>query len=178
MVYRVYRRQPLVREVCERIGYQGRYVWLIGQSSVEILATEHLGPSRIRFKALAINGPTRIIPITKRKRGVVAITFGKILVALPTIRNRRRTLLMFVHPMMAQDTGGTKATSTILSPEEVAILLSLDWFKYGAATSAVARAVCFYRGLIRTPTGPISSYGRKILLAYLTARGYETAELA
>ena len=141
----VYRRQDTMREICRRIGYQGRFVWLIPASTVPVLATTHVGHSRIRFRALNITDP----PPYSYKRTTLRtlkLNDNTALCALPTLRSRRRDLLVFMTPERVKAQKWTVSEGNRISPEERAACLGQESFD--ASTMAVARAVCYYRGLI------------------------------
>lgn len=151
-----------MREICRRIGYQGRFVWLISTPDVSIMASKYTGPSRLRFKVLDIMEPPpyAIKRAILRETKPVKLDADTVVCALPTLRGRRRDLLCFMHIHRVKSRTWSIANSSKLSPEEIAVCLGQE--KFDTATMAVAQAVCIYRGLV-DPRGRITRLGSELL---------------
>lgn len=158
----VYRRQDTMREICRRVGYQGRFVWLVSAPSVPILASKYTGNSRLRFRLLDITDPPPYSykRFTAHETRPVKLDYNTALCALPTMRGRRRDLLVFMLCKRVRDASWSYAPSNKLSPEEIAVCLEQDSFD--PSTMAVAHAVCLYRDLV-DPRGRITKRGAAIL---------------
>jgi hypothetical protein len=161
MVLRVYRRQPLIQDICRRIGYQGRYVWLVGGPKMRMLASKHLGVSRIRYRILRLDKEYEIDVMGPRRNRTVSIPVNKAVVALPILRGRRRTLFMFVCPAIVEGQRFSTASTQVLMPEEYAILANHE-SAYDAVTMDVARAICIHRELFTTHN-KLTSSGLELL---------------
>jgi len=158
----VYRRQDVMREISRRIGYQGRYVWLIPATNVTINASNLSGASRLRFRLLDITQePYTFHRFSPREGKQVKLDPNTALVALPTMRGRRRDLLVFLCPMRARAHAWACANGRRPSPEEIAVLRQED-DAFDRSTMTVAHAVCVYRGLV-DPRGRLSPSGTAAL---------------
>lgn len=146
MVLRVYRRQPLIQDICRRVGYQGRYVWLVSAPSMRILASRHLGVSRIRYRVLRLDRLLEHDIVGPRRNRTVHIPVEKVVVALPILRGRRRTLFIFMRPEIVEQQRFSEASRQTLMPEEIAVLVN-NGKAYDAPTMDVARAICIHREL-------------------------------
>lgn len=160
-VVSVYRRQATMREICRRIGYQGRFVWLISTPEVTIRATHFTGSSRLRFVMVDISKQQcKFVRFSPREGKRVKLDFDTVICALPTLRGRRRDLLIFMLCRRARETKWSEANSNKLAPEERAVCLGQEAFD--PATMAVAHAVCVYRDLV-DPRGRITTRGTSTL---------------
>jgi hypothetical protein len=151
----VYRRQDVMREICRRIGYQGRFVWLISTPEVHVLANKYGGNSRLRFKCIDITDYT-IKKTILRDGKPIKLDSSTVVVALPTLRGRRRDLLCFMLCSEVRAQTWAIGPHKKLSPEELAVLQGLD--KFDPSTMAVAHAICVYRGLV-DPRGRLTDLG-------------------
>jgi hypothetical protein len=158
-VVSVYRRQDVMREICRRIGYQGRFVWLISTPEVQVLASKYSGASRLRFKMIDITDYSYKKTILRETKPI-KLDSNTVIVALPTLRGRRRDLLCFMLCSGVRAHRWDQADRNKLSPEEIAACTGQD--KFDPSTMAVAHAVCVYRGLI-DPRGRITEQGSKFL---------------
>jgi len=157
----VYRRQGVIREICRRVGYQGRFVWLISAPEVTIRATHFSGTSRLRFVMVNIaREPYKYVRFAAREAKRVKLDYDTVICALPTLRGRRRDLMIFMLCKRSRDNQWSYANSNKLSPEEIAVCLGQDSFD--PATMAVAHAVCVYRDLV-DPRGRITPRGAELL---------------
>ena len=158
-----YRRQELLREICRKLDYQGRFVWLISATDVPVLSSKQLGISRLRFRLLNITeepyGFHRLTPSDNRK---IKLDPNTALTVLPMLRGRRRDMLIFLHPTRVNGHKWSLANSDKLSPEERAVLQQKDTFDLG--TTSVAHAICVYRGLV-DPRGRLTEQGARLLAA-------------
>jgi len=134
-----------MREICRRIGYQGRFVWLISTPEVQVLASKYSGSSRLRFKVIDITDYS-VKRWMLRDSKPVKLDSSTVVVALPTLRGRRRDLLCFMLCSEVRAQTWSLGPNKKLSPEELAVLQGLD--KFDPSTMAVAQAVCVYRGLV------------------------------
>jgi len=152
-----------MREISRRIGYQGRFVWLVPTPDVTINASNLSGVSRLRFRLLDISQEPytfyRNHALREGKR--IKLDVNTALAALPVMRGRRRDLLVFLCPARARAHSWSYSNGWRLSPEEIAVLLSQE-DAFDRSTMAVARAVCVYRGLI-DPRGRLSPSGAAAL---------------
>lgn len=166
-----YRRQALIREICQHIGYQGRYVWLVPSLRVVLQATNLRGSSRIRFRLLDITEEPKFTKLAQAEGRRIDVTWNRALVALPVIHNRRRILLLFLNEALflkKASVGWSNSYPGRLTPEEAAVLEhKLD--HYSRQTAAVAKAICEYRGLINR-AGELSSDGSQYLTMYYKNR--------
>lgn len=159
----VYRRQAIIREICRRVGYQGRFVWLISTPDVTIRATHFTGSSRLRFVLVNIaRNPYKFVRFSPREGKRVKLDYDTVICALPTLRGRRRDLLIFMLCRRVRAEQWSYANSNKIAPEEIAICLGQDSFD--PATMAVAHAVCVYRDLI-DPRGRITRRGTEVMNA-------------
>jgi hypothetical protein len=158
----VYRRQDLIREICRKINYQGRFVWLVVGPKVLIMSSKQTGSSRLRFRMLDVHQrPFDFKHTVAREGRVIELDPKTILVAQPVLRGRRRELLAFLHHHLAEEYRWDYANGNRLSPEEIAVLTHQD-DTFDLNTMSVARAVCFYRGLTDLK-GRITWKGKKLL---------------
>jgi hypothetical protein len=160
-VVSVYRRQATIREICRRVGYQGRFVWLISAPEVTLRATHFTGSSRLRFVMVNITKePYKYLRFAAREGKRVKLDYDTVICALPTLRGRRRDLLIFMLCRRARETKWSIANSNKLAPEEMAVCMGQDSFD--PATMAVAHAVCVYRDLV-DPRGRLTARGSSTL---------------
>jgi hypothetical protein len=153
----VYRRQAIVREICRRVGYQGRFVWLISAPDVTIRASHFTGQSRLRFVMVNITRmPYKFVRFSAREAKRVKLDYDTVICALPTLRGRRRDLLVFMLCRRVRETQWSLADSNKIAPEEMAVCLGQESFD--PATMAVAHAVCVYRDLV-DPRGRLTARG-------------------
>lgn len=156
-----YRRQEFLRDICRKLDYQGRFVWLVSATDVPVLGSKQLGISRLRFRLLNITEEPysfhRFTPSDNRK---IKLDQNTALTVLPMLRGRRRDLFIFLHPTRMRK--WSLANSDKLSPEEVAVLQKKDTFDLG--TTSVAHAICVYRGLV-DPRGRLTEQGARLLAA-------------
>ena len=167
MVFRVYRRQAFVRDVCRLVGYGGRYVWVIGYSEVPILGARFHGETRIRYRVLSLT-PLKIQTVAKEESKKIKLSRNLAMVALPVVRRRKRALLLFLHPDEFSQHVWVKAGNGSLAPEEQDLLLGRIQ-KHTRATQAVARAVCRYRNLVDRYDAP-TKHGLRIISEYFGKR--------
>jgi len=150
-----------MREICRRVGYQGRFVWLISVPEVTIRATHYSGSSRLRFVMVNITEePYKFVRFVIRDGKRIRLDYNTVVCALPVLRGRRRDLLVFMLCKRSRDIEWSYANSNKLSPEEIAVCLGQDSFDPG--TMAVAQAVCTYRDLV-DPRGRITQRGAALL---------------
>lgn len=152
----------MIREICRRIGYQGRFVWLVPVSEVHLLASKYTGNSRIRFKVLDITDPPPYAfkRVILRETKPIKLDADTVITALPTLRGRRRDLLCFMNLHRFKSRSWSVANSSKLAPEEIAVCLGQE--RFDASTTAVAQAICIYRGLV-DPRGRITRLGSELL---------------
>jgi hypothetical protein len=109
-----------------------------------VIASKQLGLSRLRFKILNLaEDPHTICKFTPRDGHKVKLAPMEALTILPMLRGRRRDMFVFLYPNAGDH--WSVADSSKLSPEERAVLQGKDTFDPG--TTAVAHAICVYRGL-------------------------------
>jgi hypothetical protein len=142
-----YRRQDLLRQICDHLGYQGRHVWLIAEDRVAMLATGLRGPSRLRFRLLDITEEPVFKRLNQREGRVLAVKPNLCLAALPFVGDRRWNLLVFLHPDRLGDRMWSQSFEARLKPQE-ADILERKLEHYDDKTIKVVRAVCEYRGLL------------------------------
>lgn len=156
----IYRRQTLIREVCRLAQYQGRYAWLVVTHEVTIRASHHTGASRLRFRMIDVDA-FAFTRFSAREGAKVRLDAKKVLVAQPVLRGRRRDLLAFMSPQLSDPIQWSIGNGARLSPEEAAVLTQHN-DKFDPTTTAVARAVCIYRGLLE-PNGKLTWDGEQLL---------------
>jgi hypothetical protein len=146
-VLSIYRRQAIIRDVCRRLNYQGRYVWLVPASDVVVLASVHSGGSRLRFRMLDISEePTLKTRFIAREGHQIKLDSDTVVAAIPTLRMRRRDLLLFMYPARVRCQYWAANGWRPLSPEEKSVLRQQDHFD--PATMSVAHAMLVYRHLV------------------------------
>ena len=159
----MYRRQEFIRNVCRAIDYQGRFVWIVPATEVRLLATQHAGPSRIRYRKIDLHEPPSVLKMVAREGRATRLTDRVAIAALPVLRNRRRDLFVFLHPDIVRAQDWVLAPGDKLSPEEMAALDN-ESNKFDKATMNVARAVCTYRGLLKD--GDLTWVGKRLRTLY------------
>jgi hypothetical protein len=161
-VERLYRRQEnILRDICQEVGYRGRYVWLVIGKQVEVWGPAQGGVSHIRYRAVRVEPKLTVVSLQRRRTGKIHIGEKTVVTAIPLLEGRRRTMFVFMHPALAERFKWSKAPSLCAMPEEMAVLNGREK-EYHPATAAVARVCCILRELV-TPSGKITEDGLRIL---------------
>jgi hypothetical protein len=170
MVLRAFRCQrhgghaerEILTRMCEELFYQGRYVWLRSCREVRLVGSTLRGPNRIRYRLVSVVS-LKCLPLPQKESRRVEITPGVALAALPVVKNRRRTMFLFVHPHFLASHRWDTAAGNQLSPEEIAWLLHKP---QPTDMAIVSRAICRFRNLI-DKHGAMTKEARRILAPYI-----------
>jgi hypothetical protein len=100
--------------------------------------------------------PYKHVRFAARESKRVRLDYDTVICALPTLRGRRRDLMVFMLCRRVRAMKWSYANSDKLSPEEIAVCLGQDSFD--PSTMAVAHAVCVYRDLV-DPRGRLTARG-------------------
>jgi len=169
MVLRAFRCQrrgysherEILASICAELYYQGRYVWMRSCRNINLTAIDARGPNRIRYRLVSTTN-YKCLPLSSRDRRV-SLGTDSALAAMPVIKNRRRTMFLFVRPEFMSDHRWDTASSNILSPEEIMFLVGKE---QPADLELVVCALCRFRQLI-DGYGALTKEGRRILTHYV-----------
>jgi hypothetical protein len=170
MVLRAFRCQrhgghverEILTRICEELFYQGRYVWLRSCREIRLVGATMHGPNRIRYRLIG-TADYKCLPLTQKEDYRVVISSGLALAALPVVKNRRRTMFLFVDPHYLMSHKWDTTYSERLSPEETGFLLNKP---QPPDLAIVARAICRFRNLIDR-YGVLTKEARRILVPYM-----------
>jgi len=173
-VNRLYRRQwegskeEILREICQLVGYKGKFVWLVETDSLVPRGPGNAKHSRIKYVQIKLEPRPSVEGIVKGEDGKITIDQSVIVVALPILDGRRRSAYMFMHPEVSKRYDWCKTTSMCVMPEELAVLMK-ETAGLSLQTTEVATVLCFTRGLI-TLTRELTEEGRALVSWYLSIR--------
>ena len=183
-VKRIFRRQWLdtpaafVREVCQAVGYNGRYLWLVPTKTVYLIGPWSGRNSHIRYRLVRLHPTIQVVPMTNRGHGSIRLE-NRIIIAVPVLHGRKRSALLFMSPNRINSFEWCKAFNLVALPEEVAVLRNQQNKSHDRATFEVAKALCIHRGLI-DPKGDLTDDGRELVTWYDTKHplpgSYESTE--
>jgi len=169
-VNRLYRRQwedskeEILRDICQVVGYRGRYVWLVETSVVDARGPSTTKLSRIIYRMIELEPRPTEVGLPKEGEGKIHLNQSAIVLALPILDRRRRTALMFMHPARSHIYQWCEASSRSISPEEYAVLRG-EIKSLSPQTAEVAATICYHRGLT-TAAGRLTGDGLGILEWY------------
>lgn len=168
-VERIYRRQWLdsptafIRDLCQEVGYNGRYLWLVPTKTVLLMGPWSGRNSHIRYR-MAMLYPTPSMITMHYRRGRRVSIRNRVIIAVPTLHGRKRSALLFMNPYRVLNYKWCKATSRVALPEEVEVLRKQPR-NHDKATTEVARALCIHRQLM-THDGNLTPDGLELLKWY------------
>lgn len=106
------RKQPLLKEICELVGYTKRLVHVIPCDSVQMNDLNWQGATRIRYRAVNINN-MEVIQLPQREGAVVRLNLAIAVVAATVQDGREVPLTVYIRPE------NVRAAWTDLAPEDL-----------------------------------------------------------
>jgi hypothetical protein len=125
------RKQPLLKEISDLVGYTKRLVHVIPCESVQMLDIAWQGTTRVRYRAVNINS-MEVIQLPQREGAVVRLNLAMAIVASTVQDGREAPLTVYIRPE------NVRSTWTDLAPDD------LTW-----ADKVVLAAIKNYRSAFR-----------------------------
>jgi hypothetical protein len=168
MALYAYRRQELLRDICQLVGYNGRNLWVVRTEDVTMLGAKWKGASRISYVLLGLN-PLTALSLEKEDNTTVILDANIAVAALPKLRGRRGTMLLFLHPVVYDSYKWSSRKTPTLKLEELQALRGSK--TTDPAVEHIGKILCYHRGLMtakfeRTDRGTallLAHVGRKVL---------------
>jgi len=140
-----YRRQEFLRDVCQLVGYSRRNLWVVRSEDVALIGARWSGPSRISYFLVGLE-PLELLPFTEEEGKLVALDSNTAMIALPRIRGRRLTMILFVHPEVYDKYQWSSRKAPQLRLEELNALRGIKGIN--PATEHMGQVLCIHRGLM------------------------------
>jgi hypothetical protein len=133
------RKQALLKEICDLVGYTKRLVHVIPCESMQILDTDWQGTTRVRYRAININS-MEVIGLPQREGATVRLNLAMAVIASTVQDGREAPLTVYIRPE------NVRSTWTDLAPEDLTwadkvVLAAIKNFK-SAFRVAEAHNIC------------------------------------
>jgi hypothetical protein len=158
-----YRRQEFLRDICQLVGYNGRNLWVVRTEDVTTLGAKWKGASRISYVLLGLN-PLKALSLEKEDNVTVILDANIAVAALPKLRGRRGTMMLFIHPVVYDSYKWSSRKTPTLKLEELQALRGNK--TTDPATEHVGKVLCYHRGLM-TAQFERTDLGTSLLMAHV-----------
>jgi hypothetical protein len=133
------RKQPLLKEISDLVGYTRRIVHVIPCDSVQIIGVNWQGTTRIRYRAVNIQS-MEVIQLPQSEGAVVRLNLAMAVVAATVQDGHEAPLTIYLRPE------NVRATWTDLAPDDLTwadrvVLAAAKFFK-AAVRIAEAHNIC------------------------------------
>jgi hypothetical protein len=129
------RKQPLIKEISDLVGYTKRIVHVIPCDSVRLLETQWSGVTRVRYRAVNI-GTMEMIGLPQREGADVRLHTGMAIVASTVYDGREQPLTIYLRSENVRPNWAS-INPTDLSWEERVVLCATKAYQ---STSRIAQA--------------------------------------
>lgn len=119
------RKQPLLKEICELVGYTKRLVHVIPCDSVQMNDINWQGATRIRYRAVNINS-MEVIQLPQREGAVVRLNLAMAVVAATVQDGREVPLTVYIRPENVRSTWSDLAPEDLTWADKVVLVACKD----------------------------------------------------
>jgi hypothetical protein len=133
------RKQPLLKEIADLVGYTKRLVHVVPCDSVQLLDLQWQGATRVRYRAVNINS-MEMVKLPEREGAIVRLNQAIAVVASTVLKGEEAPLTVYIRPE------NVRAAWTDLSPgdltwEDKVVLAAVKHYK-AALRIAEAHNIC------------------------------------